>query len=30
MTLLDALLLDPAPFNVSMAYRTAGLKWGIC
>jgi len=26
MSLLDALLLDPAPFNVWIAYRTDGLK----
>ena len=26
MSLLDALLLDPAPFNVWIALRTDGLK----
>jgi hypothetical protein len=26
MSLLDALLLDPAPFNVWIAYRTDGIK----
>ena len=28
MSLLDALLLDPAPFNVWIALRTDGLKKG--
>ena len=26
MSLLDALLLDPAPFNVWIAFRTDGIK----